>query len=472
MAAPSSAYNNLDMTLLTVAHRVAKMTGRHNTLANAKANFHLDKVFAKRDDTTGALIGFIGAVIEGGTNAAWRSSARLSRTRVIDDVSGTRYRLLLDAGLNIQGYASGLVVKYAFCNYFRLDITAYGAPYEGCTVHAAIKQRSSSSSADAYSTSGSVGQAASKVFQMVNRGGYQYWDKAGTYAVVVDVSNGEGTRTYAATAQFLPPLDFDAFIPVSNSAAIPDKSSEDIKTLLIDSVAVDEIVNSVKGLSEGSLPMAIAFMQGDDNAALLGEGRVSGEASDTFLQNYYNYVKSGTGSYTKAPDGLFVCETRKTAYVGSLQVYLYYGVQIRSGRIAGVFRARTPQMPDTRPTLTLNISVRSLGNNKYTVSISLSATGSNGSATVTINSLYVRKSLSGAAMSGQFTQANGTMVVFPVTLTYNPGGLTVARSYTLTTTTSTPFYVTAAATCSSSSYKFSNPGGSTDEGGSIVTPVG
>lgn len=123
MAAPSSAYNNLDMTLLTVAHRVAKMTGRHNTLANAKANFHLDKVFAKRDDTTGALIGFIGAVIENGTNAAWRSSARLSRTRVIDDVSGTRYRLLLDAGLNLKPEVNIIVLsRYANWVVFQLSI--------------------------------------------------------------------------------------------------------------------------------------------------------------------------------------------------------------------------------------------------------------------------------------------------------------------------------------------------------------
>lgn len=476
MAAPSSAYNNLDMTLLTVAHRVAKMTGRHNTLANAKANFHLDKVFAKRDDTTGALIGFIGAVIENGTNAAWRSSVRLSRTRVIDDVGGTRYRLLFDAGLNIQGYASGLVVKYAFCNYFRLDITAYGAPYEGCTVHAAIKQTSSSSSADAYSTSGSVGQAASKVFQMVNRGGYQYWDKADTYAVVVDVSNGEGTRTYAATAQFLPPLYFDAFIPVSNSAAIPDKSSEDIKTLLIDSVAVDEIVNSVKGLSEGSLLMAIAFMQGDDNAALLGEGRVSGEASDSFLEAYYKYVKNGTGSYTKAPDGLWVCETMKTAYNGSIRVNLYYGIQIQSGRIRGVFRAREPQMPDTRPDLRLNISVTKMSGQayKYNVSMWLAAAGDTdgaGEATVTINNLLVRQSSTGPAMEGQFTLNNGLPVTFPLIMTY--GGSLQIHLQLILTTRLTSFVVTANAVCNNSKYKFSNPGsGSSGSGGEVVTPIG
>ena len=476
MAAPSSAYNTLDMIILSVAHRVAKLTGKHNTLANAKNNFHLDRVFAQYDKSTGTLLGFVGAVVENGSNAAWRSSARLSSKRVYDEVSGTKYRPLLDAGLNIKGYASGLVVKYAFCNYFRLDITAYGAPYEGCTVHAAIKQTSSSSSsADAYSTSGSVGQAASKVFQMVNRGGYQYWDKAGTYAVVVDVSNGEGTRTYAATAQFLPPLDFDAFIPVSNSAAIPDKSSEDIKTLLIDSVAVDEIVNSVKGLSEGSLPMAIAFMQGDDNAALLGEGRVSGEASDSFLEAYYKYVKNGTGSYTKAPDGLWVCETMKTAYNGAIRVDLYYGIQIQSGRIRGVFRAKTPQMPDTRPTMTLNINVSKVSGytNRYRVTISLSATANNGAASVVINSLNVRKTQTGAALAGSFTSNGVSPITYPVTVTYSASGVSVMWSCILVTTTAEPFWVTATLQSTAlTNYRLVNNGGQSGSGSGTVTPGG
>lgn len=473
MAAPSSAYNTLDMTLLTVAHKVAKLTGKHNTLANAKANFHLDKVFAKRDDTTGALIGFIGAVIENGTNAAWRSSSRLSRTRVIDDVGGTRYRLLLDAGLNIQGYASGLVVKYAFCNYFRLDITAYGAPYEGCTVHAAIKQTSSSSSADAYSTSGSVGQAASKVFQMVNRGGYQYWDKAGTYAVVVDVSNGEGTRTYAATAQFLPPLNFDAFIPVSSVTSTPDKSSSGIKTFLIDSVAVDEILNTVKDMSASSLPIAIAFMQGDDNVALLGDGRVSGEASDSFLEAYYKYVKNGTGSYTKAPDGLWVCETMKTAYNGAIRVDLYYGIQIQSGRIRGVFRAKTPQMPDTRPTMTLNIDVSKVSGytNRYRVTISLSATANNGAASVAINSLNVRKTQTGPALAGSFTSNGVSPITYPVTVTYSASGISVMWSCILVTTTAEPFWVTATLQSTAlTNYRLVNNGGQSGSGSGTVNP--
>ena len=133
MAAPSSAYNTLDTTFLSIVHRVAKLTGKHNTVANAKANFHLDKVIAQYDDASDSRIGFVGAVIAGGTNAGWRSSARLSRARFYDKDTGQQYRLLLDAGLNIQGYSGNPTVKYAFGNYFKILLPVYGAPYEGCT---------------------------------------------------------------------------------------------------------------------------------------------------------------------------------------------------------------------------------------------------------------------------------------------------------------------------------------------------
>ena len=453
MAAPSSAYNTLEMTFLSIAHKVAKMTGKHNTIANAKSNFHLDKVVAQYN-SSGSLIGFVGAVINGGTNAGWRSSARLSRARFYDKDTGRQYRLLLDAGLNIQGRASGFTVRYAFCNYFRIDFTAYGAPYEACSVYAALKQTSSASAADAYNTSGSVPQDGSKAMSMVNRAGLQYWDKKGTYAAVVQVSNSEGTRTLTGTIAFLAALNFDAFIPVSSVTSTPDKSSSGIKTFLIDSVAVDEILNTVKGMSASSLPVAIAFMQGDDNVALLGDGRVSGEASDSFLEAYYNYVKNGTGSYTKAPDGLWVCETIKTAYNGVIRVDLYYGIQIQSGRIRGVFRAKTPQMPDTRPDLRLNIN---------------GDTDGAGDATVTINGLHVRQSQTGPSMEGQFTTGTGAMVTFPQTMTY--GGRYQIILVFILTTRLTSFWVTADAVCSNSKYKFSNPGGQSGSGGSVVVPT-
>lgn len=472
MAAPSSAYNTLDVTFLSIVHKAARFSGKHNTEANAKSNFHLDKVVAQFDDDTGSRIGFVGAVIAGGTNAGWRASSRLSRARFYDKDTGRQYRLLLDAGLNIQGHASGFTVRYAFCNYFRIDFTAYGAPYEACSVYAALKQTSSASAVDAYNTSGSVPQGGSKAMSMVNRAGLQYWDKKGTYAAVVQVTNSDGTRTLTGTIAFLAALNFDAFIPVSSVTSTPDMSSSGIKTFLIDSVAVDEILNTVKGMSASSLPVAIAFMQGDDNVALLGDGRTSGEASDSFLEAYYKYVKNGTGSYTKAPDGLWVCETIKTAYNGAIRVDLYYGIQIQSGRIRGVFRAKTPQMPDTRPDLRLNINIVSQGNNKYHVSLSLVAAGDTdgaGEATVTINGLHVRQSQTGPSMEGQFTTGTGAMVTFPQTMTYG-GRFQIILVFILTTRL-TSFWVTADAVCSNSKYKFSNPGGQSGSGGSVVVPT-
>lgn len=474
MAAPSTSYQTEKYRIRqgTAARfiKIAKYTSLHGSIASAKTNFHLDYVYAIRK--SGSDWGFIGMVAEGGTNAGWRASSRLSPKRIRR--GSTYYRLLLDAGLNIQGRASGFTIKYAFCNYFRIDFTAYGAPYESVTVHAALKQTSSTSSADAYSTSGSVEQNASKLMSMVNRGGYQYWDKAGTYAAVVQVTNSDGTRTLTGSISFLAPLNFEAFIPVQSSSSIPNKNDDGVKTFLIDSVAVDEILDSVKGLAEGSLPQAIVFMQGDDNVALLGDGRVSGEASDSFLQSYYNYVRNGSGSYTKAPDGTWVCETQKTVYNGTLRVSLYYGIQISGGRIVSVFRARTPQMPDTRPTLTLNIDVSKINGytNRYRVTINLYATANNGGASVVINSLNVRKTQTGAALAGSFTSNGVSPITYPVTVTYSPSGLSVTWSCILVTATAEPFWVTATLQSDAlSNYKLVNNGGQSGTGSGGITPV-
>ena len=74
-------------------------------------------------------------------------------------------------------------------------------------------------------------------------------------------------------------------------------------------------------------------------------------------------------------------------------------------------------------------------------------------------------------MAGSFTTNGTSPVVYPITLTYNPGGLQVARSYTLITGTTEPFWVTAALLSTAlSNYKLNNPGGNTSSGGSVVVP--
>lgn len=84
MAAPSSAYQTEKYRIRqdTAARfiEIAKYTSLHNSIANAKANFHLDYVYAIRK--SGSDWGFIGMVAEGGTNAGWRASSRLSPKRI------------------------------------------------------------------------------------------------------------------------------------------------------------------------------------------------------------------------------------------------------------------------------------------------------------------------------------------------------------------------------------------------------
>lgn len=469
MAAPESAYEIRDAQARGSGRtgRIAKFLSGYSTISAAKSIFYLDKIMVVRK--YGGTFGFVGLVLSGSANIGMHAASRLSAWA--RKGSQTTY-ILTDAGLNTLGRYLSHAVRYAFGNYFKIDVTVFPSMYCDSFVTLNLKESAGASSSQ-YSAYGQAAAGANRTLYAVNRGGYTYYDKARTVYLEVIVSNSEGEHTTRVSVQLLAPLNFDAFIPVTGSSQIPDKSSNGVKTFLIDSVAVEEIVNTVKGLAEGSLPLAIAFMQGDDNVALLGDGRVSGEASDNLLESYYDYVKNGTGSFAKAPDGVWVCETQKTAYNGAIRVNLYYGIQISGGRITGVFRARTPQMPDTRPTLTLNISVSKISGytNRYLVSLGLSATDDNGQASVVILGLYVRKTQTGAAVAGSFTTNGTSPVVYPITLTYNPGGLQVARSYTLITGTTEPFWVTAALQSTAlSNYKLNNPGGNTSSGGSVVVP--
>lgn len=468
MAAPESAYEIRDAQARGSGRtgRIAKFLSGYSTISAAKSIFYLDKIMVVRK--YGNNFGFVGLVLAGSANISMHAASRLSAWA--RKGSQTTY-ILTDAGLNTLGRYLSHAVRYAFGNYFKIDVTVFPSMYCDSSVTLNLKE-SAGATASQYSAYGQAAAGANRTLYAVNRGGYTYYDKARTVYLEVIVSNSEGEHTTRVSVQLLAPLNFDAFIPVTGSSQIPDKSSDGIKTFLIDSVAVEEIVNTVKGLTEGSLPLAIAFMQGDDNVALLGDGRVSGEAPDSLLESYYNYVKNGAGSFTKAPDGAWVCETQKTAYNGAIKVNLYYGIQLSGGRITGVFRARTPVVPDNRPVLTLNISVTSLGGNRYRVNLSLACNGTpDGSATVTINSLNVRKTQTGAAESGQFQTGGGLPATFPVSIIYNPGGLLAMQSFTLVTAISTPFWVTANATCSGSKYKFNNPGGNTSEGGSVVVSL-
>lgn len=465
MAAPSSAYNTLDMIILSVAHRVAKLTGKHNTLANARNNFHLDRVFAQYDKSTGALLGFVGAVVENGSNAAWRSSARLSSKRVYDEVSGTKYRLLLDAGLNIKGTAGSISVKYAFGNYWHISWPVSGAPYEGCTYR--LIMSSTSGGTSQYSSNGSVGQGATVTGSLINRGGMVYWETARTVYLRAEVTNGEGTRTVSTSVRFLAPLNFGPFVPVNSYADTPQKNHPDVVTLLVDKTYEDGIYDLVDGLQVPSVPSAPIIAEGSDKVALLGEGNVSSEASDDLLENYYNAVKNGGTSYDKPANGYYVNTTGKL--VGGTRVY--YGVYITSGRITSIFRARIPTTVLPTITLVINVSAVSGYSNRYQITFSLSAsTTPSERVTVTISALQLRKTQTGASQTGQFQNTNGS-VFNGRTLSIGGGISLAAAPAILITTLSKPFWVTATASCDNGNYRFVNNGGQSGTGSGGITPV-
>lgn len=466
MAAPSSAYNTLDVTFLSIVHRVAKLTGKHNTVANAKANFHLDKVIAQYSSSD-SRIGFVGAVIAGGTNAGWRSSARLSRARFYDKDTGQQYRLLLDAGLNIQGYSGNPTVKYAFGNYFKILLPVYGAPYEGCTYTIKMALYSTGESS-MYNSSGSVGQDASVTATLLNRGGMTYFDEERTIYIRAEVKNGEGTRVKTNSVRMLAPMNFNPFVPVDSYASTPQKNDEGLVTLLVDSALEADIYEAMSKVTAPSLPSALVSAEGNPNVMLLGEGNVSGEASDEALEAFYKSVTAGSTSWDKPDDGYWVNTTGRT--VGTQQVY--YGIQVSSGRITAIFRARTPTTVLPTITLVINVSKVSGETNKYQITFKLTASSTPSKAvTVTISALQLRKTQTGSSITGTFTNMNGS-VFNGRTLSIGGSGVSLAAAPAyLVTSLATPFWVTATATCDNGNYQFINKGGSTAESSGGITPV-
>lgn len=467
MAAPSSAYNTLDVTFLSISHKVAKLTGKHNTLANAKLNFHLDKVIAQRDKSTGALLGFVGVVRANGANAAWRSAARLSDAVFTDKDDGTDYLLLLDAGLNIQGYSGNPTVKYAFGNYFKIQLPVYGAPYEGCTYVVKMALYSSGESS-MYNTSGSVGQDASVTATLLNRGGMTYFDEERTIYIRAEVTNGEGTRVKTNSVRMLAPMNFNPFVPVASYGDTPQKNDEGLVTLLVDSALEADIYEAMSKVTAPSLPSALVSAEGSPEVMLLGEGNVSGKASDSALESFYKAVTAGSTSWDKPDNGYWVNITGRS--MGTQ--WVYYGVQIQSGRIVSVFRARTPSTVLPTITLVINVSKVSGETNKYQITFSLTASSTPSKAvTVKITALQLRKTQTGSSMTGTFTNMNGS-VFNGRTLSIGGSGISLAAAPAyLVTSLATPFWVTATATCDSGSYQFVNKGGSTAESSGGITPV-
>lgn len=464
MAAPDSAYQTekyrMRQGTAETFHRIAKYTGRHNSIANAKSVFHLDYVFAIRK--SGSDYGFVGMVAEGGTNAGWRSSARLSQKRIRR--GSTNYRLLLDGGLNIQGHAGSPTIRYAFCNYFSITWPIYGAPYEGCTY--ALKMSQTSGGTPQFSSSGSVGQDASTTGRMESRGGIAYWDSARTIYLRAEVTNADGTRTATSSVAMLPPLNPLPFAPASSYGETALRNDPDMVTIAVDAAFEDYIYNLVDGYSAPSVPQAPAAGY-NVNALYLGEGELGSSISDANLVNYYNSVKNGGSSWAKPANGYYINVTGRR--IGTQQVY--YGIYVSGGKITQVFRARTPQTQLPRITLVISITSMGAGTNKYNINFSLTATETPASrVTCTITELQLRKTQTGAVESGQFTNFNGSVFNGRTLSIGGSGTGMVAAGATLTTSLATPFWVTATASIDSGSYEFYNPGGNSSGGGSEVIP--
>ena len=178
--------------------------------------------------------------------------------------------------------------------------------------------------------------------------------------------------------------------------------------------------------------------------------------------------KSGGTSYDKPANGYYVNTDGRR--IGTQQVY--YGMQVSSGRITAIFRARTPTTVLPTITLVINVSKVSGETNKYQITFNLTAsTTPSERVTVTISALQLRKTQTGSSMTGTFTNMNGS-VFNGRTLSIGGSGvsLTAAPAY-LVTSLATPFWVTATATCDNGNYQFINKGGSTAESSGGVTPV-
>ena len=443
----------------------AQSEGGYSTSAeqmrqNVKTLFHLDEVLdvgEEQDDGTAGTVGFVGAVRQGGMNAQHHNLAKRQSGVVLGD-GGDALLLLNDAGLNCLPYAEGVVVKFAFLNYFKFTWRVHSTFYDSATYEASL---SVPGLEDARQVSGSITKRSSAEAAMVNTGGMAVSDTPGESTLTMEVTGDEGTRTFTASVQMLDILNFEPFVPVENQADVPVRNDPGIVTMLVDRTFAAGIAEHLADKNVPSAPEQITQdIGGSRDIMLLGVGALPGTADEEDLENYYNAVTTGSGTYPRPADGHWVCITP----IAVSMEWVYYGITIQDGAPTYMWRSRTPQ--SDLPDIVLNISVTKTGTNTYSVVLSLSApegTGQ-GSASVHVSALYVRRTQTGAALGGQFRNSDGS--VFSGTtlgIGYSSGGLQPVGSVTLTLTTAeaTPFWVTADATIDNASYELVNNGTTT-----------
>lgn len=262
MAAPDSAYNVLEMLLLTVAHQVAKFTGGHNTVANAKAYFYLDALLVQYN-SDGSVKGFVGLVRVGGTNEGYHASSRLSRLRRHDNSGGT-WRFLLDAGLNTMGHCAVTEVGYGGCvyqNYQRAVFYAKAAYYIAVTATFKIN--------DSTRATLTVAAAASQSPSY----SYNSRSEGERFTAEVAVTNSEGTRRMSASAAILPAITTVGCKKLSSSTQDFD-SATDSRTAYIYQADWNAIQSGCAGLSIGAERSITCPKGGEAVTSLYRTGRL------------------------------------------------------------------------------------------------------------------------------------------------------------------------------------------------------
>ena len=262
MAAPDSAYNVLEMLLLTVAHQVAKFTGGHNTVANAKAYFYLDALLVQYN-SDGSVKGFVGLVRVGGTNEGYHASSRLSRLRRYDNSGGT-WRFLLDAGLNTMGHCAVTEVGYGGCvyqNYQRAVFYAKAAYYIAVTATFKIN--------DSTRATLTVAAAASQSPSY----SYNSRSEGERFTAEVAVTNSEGTRRMSASAAILPAITTVGCKKLSSSTQDFD-SATDSRTAYIYQADWNAIQSGCAGLSIGAERSITCPKGGEAVTSLYRTGRL------------------------------------------------------------------------------------------------------------------------------------------------------------------------------------------------------
>lgn len=492
MKAPASAYATKDDNFVkslirqggtvfrTYVARFLKGTAAeggydNNSSANMrgriKSLFHLDELFDYREkQTDGSMksIGFIGAVIEGGDNAKFHNlDTRDSKARM--RVGTNDYIMLGDAGLNTRARAGAPTVRYAFANYYRLDVPVIAPFYEGCSVRLVLSSSSSGSPAQDSMTS-TLRQRESRTIIFRYLGGMSKWDNKGTVYLVADVTTSEGTMRTTTAVQMLAPLNYAVFAPVESVTDVPSRNDEGLVTLLIDTDLEDYIYDVISDKSEGSTAENLTTSAYPDEVAKLGDGSLGSQADETLIQSYYNLIKNGTGSVPTVPGGSMWVNVNGR-HIGTDIVH--YGIVVNSGRVQQIFRARTPVTTDTRPELILRITIEEIGNNQYTVLLELmTSVRPDSKVTVRISRLTASLTQGGNSLgNASFRTGNPTTgPVFAGTeLSMLPSGLTNTEIVYLTTDQKS-FWVNAAATCDSNDYRFVNNGGNSTSGPAVVEP--